>query len=136
MNSKLTFRSLTEKDYEILCDWWKWWKFNPLAKEALPENGTGGFMVEYGNTNVCAGFIYKTNSNICLIEWVISNYNVKDKIVRKEAIKLLINALTSEGRRLGFKVAFTWLINENLKTKMEDCGFVKTSQPIEMIKKL
>lgn len=136
MNPKLTFRPLKEEDYEILCDWWKWWKFVPIAKESLPDNGTGGFMVKHGDTNVCAGFIYKTNSNFCLVEWVISNYNVRDRVVRDKAIKLLINELTNEGKRLGFKVAFTWLINENLKAKMESCGFVKTSQPIEMIKKI
>ena len=134
MKSNLTFRPLIEEDYKVVCEWWEWWRWRPVAKESLPDNGTGGFMIQNGNINVCAGFLYTTNSNVCKIEWIISNYKVKDKQIRKEALEMLITTLVGKAKSLGFRIAFTYLLNENLKEKFGACGFTKSSTPIEMIK--
>lgn len=134
--SRLTFRPLQEEDYETICEWWKWWRWTPVSKEMLPNNGTGGVMIQDNGVDVCAGFLYTTNSSLCKIEWIISNYKVKNKKVRSQAIQLLIDTLSSTAKELGFKVAFTYLLNENLIKKYENCGFINSSKPIEMIKKL
>ena len=43
---KLNLLPLKEQDYEeILCGWWKTWRWTPPPKNFLPENGTGGYMV-------------------------------------------------------------------------------------------
>jgi hypothetical protein len=134
MDSKLSIRNLVEEDYEIICKWWKWWRFVPVAKESLPDNGTGGFMIECNGVNICAGFLYTTNSNLCKIEWIISNYEVRDKQIRKKSLEILINALTNKAKELGFKIAFTYLVNKKLKEKFKECGFIESNKPIEMIK--
>ena len=134
MENELTIRDLTEKDYDTICKWWKWWRFAPVAKESLPDNGTGGLMVEYNGINICTGFLYTTNSNLCKIEWIVSNYEVRNNKIRKECLEALINALTNRAKKLGFKIAFTYLVNKKLKEKLKECGFIESNKPIEMIK--
>ena len=62
-NNGFTCRKLKESDWETLVGWWKWWKWAIMPKDFLPENGTGGLIVEKNKTPIVAGFLYKTNSN-------------------------------------------------------------------------
>ena len=86
-------RTLTESDYEILSDWWKAWGWPVMAKDMLPDNGTGGIMVENKGKNIVAGFLYWSNSKLVWLDWIISNPDA-DKKIRKQAIEMLI--LTAE----------------------------------------
>ena len=86
-------RTLTESDYLILSDWWKAWSWPALAKDMLPDNGTGGIMVENKGENIVAGFLYWSNSKMVWLDWIISNPDA-DKKIRKQAIEMLI--LTAE----------------------------------------
>ena len=86
-------RTLTESDYEILSDWWKAWNWPVMAKDMLPDDGTGGIMIENEGENIVAGFLYWSNSKLVWLDWIISNPNA-DKKIRKQAIEMLI--LTAE----------------------------------------
>jgi hypothetical protein len=86
-------RTLTSSDYKILSDWWKAWDWPVMAKDMLPDNGTGGIMVEHKGENIVAGFLYWSNSKLVWLDWIISNPNA-DKKIRKQAIEMLI--LTAE----------------------------------------
>ena len=86
-------RTLNESDWETLSDWWKSWGWPVLPKDMLPDNGTGGIMVEHDNKNIVAGFLYWSNSKLVWLDWIISNPDAK-KDLRQEAIKKLI--LTAE----------------------------------------
>lgn len=131
-------RWLTTNDYSTLVDWWKFWRFFPPTQEVLPENGTCGIMITDDNDNeICAGFLYFTNSPIAWIEFIVSNYNVKDKNVRNQALLLLINELSSIAKDNGRNVIYSSLKNENLMNKYLESGFIKGGvNATEMIKKL
>ena len=86
-------RTLTGSNYEILSDWWKAWGWPVMAKDMLPDYGTGGIMVENKGENIVAGFLYWSNSKLVWLDWIISNPNA-DKKIRKQAIEMLI--LTAE----------------------------------------
>ena len=86
-------RTLTESDYLILSDWWKAWGWPVMVKDMLPDNGTGGIMVENKGENIVAGFLYWSNSKLVWLDWIISNPDA-DKKIRKQAIEMLI--LTAE----------------------------------------
>lgn len=58
-------RVLKEEDYTELISWWKFWRFPAPAQEMLPNNGTCGIMLSKEGINICAGFIYYTNSKMC-----------------------------------------------------------------------
>ena len=66
-------RTLTESDYEILSGWWKAWSWPVIGKDMLPDNGTGGIMVEHEGKNIVAGFLYWSNSKMVWLDWIISN---------------------------------------------------------------
>ena len=89
---KFNARKLTDNDYELLVSWWKWWRWTPIPKNFLPDNGTGGIMIEKDNIPVIAGFIYYTNSDAVVVEWIISNPEYKNKD-RKQAVEVLLNTI-------------------------------------------
>ncbi|WP_062057379.1 hypothetical protein [Aquimarina longa] len=130
-------RWLEQNDYDELCQWWKSWRWKAPNRELLPDNGKCGIMVSKNNVHICAGFIYLTNSKFAIIEYIISNFEVKDRKVRKQGLKLLIKSLNQIGANEGYTIAFTSLKNESLKNVYLETGYtIGTMNSIEMIKKL
>lgn len=72
----MEFRYIEQSDYEMLVDWWKFWKFPAPPIEMLPDSGV---IVNKNGVDICAGFIYFTNSKTCWIEFIVSNPNVRQK---------------------------------------------------------
>ncbi|WP_339877047.1 hypothetical protein [Olleya marilimosa] len=133
----LQIRPTTIKDYKELCDWWQWHRF-PKPPVELLDYLKYGLMVHSADQNICAGFLYFTNARqFGLLEYVVSTYKVKDKIVRKEALKVLILGLQKVAKNNGVEVLFSSLRNEPLIKTYQDCGFVIGSKnTTEMICKL
>ena len=103
----MNIRKLTEADYEALEKWWKAWDWPPIEKDFLPENGTGGLMVQSKDgTPIVAGFLYMTNSKAVLLEWIISNPDYKDKN-RKQAVEVLLNTIEEVCKKQGKKYMFS-----------------------------
>ena len=87
-------RPLKDEDYDtILVDWWKDWNWDAPLRDFLPDNGKGGLIVYDGETPVCAGFVYLTNSKVAWVDWIISNKNYRKKPDRGQAIGLLIETV-------------------------------------------
>lgn len=127
----LKVRYLAETDYDVLCGWWKAFRFPAPPRDFLPENGLGGLMVEIDGVPVVAGFIYFTNSAVAWSEFIISNFEYKDKEGRKEAIKILIIELTELARRKGSKYIYTVVKNQNLKKSYSEVGFSNGSIKVD-----
>jgi hypothetical protein len=131
----MEIRLLIDNDYDTLLGWWKWFRFAPPPKNALPNNGTCGIMVSKSGINVCAGFLYLTNSSMCWMEYIVSNPEVKSKSTREECISLLINSLSDFANEQGYSIIYTSVKNQNLIKKYLNCGFIKGSEDCtEMIK--
>jgi len=123
-------RYLNENDYDLLCQWWKAWRWTAPPRDFLPENGMGGLMVEKKGIPVVAGFVYFTNSAIAWSEFIVSNFEYKDKD-RKEAIKILIFELSELAKRKGSKYIYTVVKNQNLKKTYEEMGYSNGSQKVD-----
>jgi len=123
---KLKLRRLEESDYDTLVTWWKDWKWEAPPRDFLPENGTGGFMVSNNDSDICAGFIYLTNSKIAWIEFIISDKQYKEED-RNEAIQFLINSLSSVAEETGAKYGYAILKNKSLMKYYEEANFTVTS---------
>jgi hypothetical protein len=134
---EFTIRTLTEKDYvQTLTKWWNDWNWSAPPIEALPSNGEGGFMVSKGGQDICAGFLYFTNSSLAWLEFIVSNKEYKDKD-RAEAILFLIDNLCLAAKENGYKAIWTCVKHPNLIKKYEASGFTKTDlNATEMIKQL
>jgi len=133
---KFNVRKLTEQDYSMLVDWWKWWRWSPPSKNLLPNNGTGGIIIEKNNIPVVAGFLYFTNSEMVLLEWIVSNPKYKESD-RKDAIEMLINVSEQVCRKENKKYMFTIGRSKHLRETHEKLGWsVDTKSSYEIIKNL
>lgn len=124
----LQHRQLTEEDYYVfLMKWWEDNRFPPPPLDFLPNNGKDGIVVFDADTNqkICAGFVYITNSEVAWIEFVVSNFEVKDRDLRKQAIEYLIKELAVTS---GKKYLFSSIKNPSLIKHFTNSGFVVGTQ--------
>jgi hypothetical protein len=129
-------RMLTDDDFPKLIEYWKFWRFPAPKKEYLPDEGRGGIMVHKDGINICAGYLFFTNSKIAWLEFIVSNHEYKEND-RKEAICFLINELTHIAKSKGFKIVFTSIKNQNLINRFKECGYsVGTENTTELLIKL
>ena len=128
-------RQLTEGDYPTLLKWWSDNRFPAPGQHALPLNGTGGLMVSIDDRDICAGFIYDTNSSLAWLEFVVMDFHFKDRKLREQAKIYLIERLCEVLPNK--KAVFTSVKNDGLIDSLIDSGFVLTSKnTVEMIKPL
>ena len=132
----LYIRPLVATDYDIiLLQWWSDWRWTAPSRDFLPDNGTGGYMVYDGETPVCAGFMYETNSKAIWCDWVISNIKYKDRTKRKEALSLLIKTISEQARMLNKKYVYALIKNKPLINVYKKQGFMEgASYSHELIK--
>jgi RimJ/RimL family protein N-acetyltransferase len=135
---ELNIRKLEENDYEnILVNWWNDYNWTPPFKNFLPDNGTGGFIVYSKDIPICAGFIYKTNSKVAWVDWIISDKNYEDKKIKAEALKYLITTMSSICKELGYIYAYALIKHKGLTKLYEKLGYIKADQYTqELIKQL
>ena len=131
---ELSIRELNELDYDnTLYQWWVDWGWNPLPKDFLPKNGTGGWMVMDGEIPVCAGFLYETNSGMSICDPILSNKEYKD---RGDALRLLIAKIHRESVHRGYRFCYAMINNKSLIAIYKEFGYVKGDDYRgEMIKK-
>lgn len=127
-------RTLTESDYEILTDWWKAWGWPVIVRDMLPDNGTGGIMIESEGENVVAGFLYWSNSKMVWLDWIISNPKT-NRDIRQEAIKKLILTAESMTKEAGSKFMMSISRSNSLLKIHKELGWTIDPDPShEMIK--
>ena len=133
MNSRL----LKDEDWEILCKWWEAWpKWVNPPKSFLPDNGKGGLMVEKDGRPIVAGFIYLTNSDACLLEWIVSDPEYREED-RKEALELLITSAEQTCKDLGKVHMFSIGRNKYLIETHKKLGWTVDKDPsYEIIKNI
>jgi len=110
------------KHYEEIRRWWQGWKWEPVPLESLPENGViiPGFAV---------GFLYKTDSNIAWLEWIVANPEA-DKSQRRQAVEIVIEYLTGKAKELGFKRVFTTTVHPTLKRMFGQRKYIQTDDKV------
>jgi len=135
---ELYIRELNETDYdEILVGWWKQWGWEAPQRDFLPNDGKGGIIIYDDETPICAGFMYLTNSKVAWVDWIISNKEYTKKPQRKDAIKLLVSALTDICKKTGSKYVYALIKHTSLIETYEKLGYIKGDiYNSEMIKKL
>ncbi len=133
----MKFRYLETSDYPMLCKWWSDNRFPIPPQEFLPRNGTDGILITKDGVPLCAGFIYETSSPVLAwIEYIVANFDVKDKVLRKESQNFLIETLIEICRQMGKKYIYTNVKHESLINTLRNCGFIVDNgrSTTEMIK--
>ena len=133
---QLNIRQLNTKDYSTLKKWWdKWKEWTAPSQEFLPDNGTGGFIVEKGNEPIVAGFVYLTNSKAALLEWIVSDPEYREAD-RKQALELLINECEQVVKLGGYKYMFSIGRNKNLMSTHKKLGWNVDENPSHELVKI
>jgi len=134
---QLNIRRLQESDWKILPTWWeKWNGWKTPDREALPDNGLCGLMVEKGERKILAGFMYTTNSKGAWVEYIISDPEYREND-RQEALELFINAAENILKAQGFKYVLFVGKHKNLINTFEKSGwFVDKTPSYELMKKI
>ena len=136
---ELSIRKIEESDWETLVNMWKmWpeWKKAIPTKELLPENGTGGFIVEKNNVAIVAGFMYTTNSKVAWTEWVVSNKDYREDD-RKDALKLLLNGIEHVAKASGYNIILSIARNNGLINTFKELKYTVDDKPsFEVAKKI
>jgi hypothetical protein len=134
---ELIIRKLTEKDWDTLVNMWKMWPDWAKAiptKELLPENGTGGYIVEKDGIPIVASFLYTTNSKVGWIEWTVSNKEYREDD-RKEALELLISGIEHVARNSGCEIILSIGRSKGLMDTHKKLGYNVDKNPSYEISK-
>lgn len=133
----MDIRTAKHSDYKTLVEWWSFWRFPAPSQGSLPhynEDSFNGVIVSKDNKDIASGFLYETNSNMCWIEFIVTNPKTTSE-ERNEGVLKVLEELSSVAKRLGFSIVFSSIKNQNLINKYIDCGFIEgTKGTTELIK--
>lgn len=133
---KLKARTLLKQDYNMLEKWWLGWGWPVVSKDILPDNGTGGVMIEHEGKPIVAGFIYWSNSGMCWFDWVISDPK-GNKRARPFAVKFLIETVEKMVKDAGKKCIMSISRSNSLLKIHKKLGWTIDKTPShEMIKRI
>ena len=129
---KFNLRTVSEEDYDnVLLKWWKNWGWEAPPKDFLPETG---LIVSKGNIDICAGFLYLTNSKVGLTEFVVSNKEYRDSY-RGEALDFLLDCILELADKNGCKYAHVILKNKSLLRRYKRAGYIESDKNVlELVK--
>lgn len=106
--NNVIFRSFTEGDYEMACQWWEWWwkGESGIEREILPDD-KNCYVIEHDGTPVVVGFLFVCeNAPMGYLTWIVSNPNYRGPN-RKKLLRLFILNAEHEASQLGVKFMFT-----------------------------
>lgn len=119
---KLVVRGFTpEKDYAMIQ---KWWEGHHSLAPKLDHLGKNGKIIDYVNIPICAGFLYNTDSSICIFEFVICD-PTREKEIRDEAIDRLIEVAKDWAKENRYKLLYCPSNRNKFISRLETAGFIE-----------
>ncbi len=119
----MEIREFRDRDYSTVVKWWnKWSEWEPLPINSLPDSG---WIISHYGKNLVDGFLYRTDSKMCHMEWIIGDPDA-DKIQRHDATKELIAYILVRAKKMGFTRVFSSINHKGLMKIYENLGMIKT----------
>ena len=133
----MDIRIAKHTDYEMLKEWWGFWRFPAPSIKSLPQYDLGcfnGVIASEEGKDLACGFMYITNSDMVWIEFIVTNPKTTAE-ERNNAILSVLDELSFSAKALGYSIAFSSIKNENLINKYIEDGFsIGTRGTTELIK--
>lgn len=104
-----------QKHYEEVQKWFSSWDWPMIPIDSIPENGV---IIE----GVCAGFLYLTDSNIAIFDFIVSNREVKDEY-RDKCLDLLVDKAIERAKTLGRDTLLTYTNLKALEDRLTRHGY-------------
>lgn len=128
LSTELNF-DVTEVDgyFDVIKQWWLLRDMPYPDINFLPPTSV---LIWYGDLPLCAGFLFKTDANIAIINHVVSNPSIPGikKWVRSEAINFLLEELIERAKVDGFQLLTASSNVHRLNKRYEDLGFEKSDE--------
>jgi len=113
-------RFIIDEHYAMLQGWWKGHGSFAPKIEHLPETG---ILVNIDGKPVTAGFLYKTDSKICIFEFMVSDPEAtREK--RDKALEFLIESVKEWSSKSGYTMIYTSTGIGRFVKRLKDNGFV------------
>lgn len=122
-----------DKHYAAVAKWWteQGWPVLPLTH----LSGTG-VVVSNNGAPVAATWIYKTDSAICWIEWIVASPEIRHEL-RSNVLSVLLSSATMLAKSMGFQSIFTSTNKHSLESRLTSHGFKATDRGVtQMIQDL
>lgn len=114
-------------DYGTVAAWWTAHKWPVLPKIALPP--TGFVVVDADDKMFCAGWLYKTDSPISALEWIVADPLATPE-ERDSALDVLIEALIAKAHEFKKPMIFTSVVHPKLLDRLLKHGFIVTDSQV------
>lgn len=108
-----------DKDYDIVRSWYEKQGLEIPDRYQYPPTG---IMVEKAGVPVCCGWIYQTDSVVCVFTFPIADIEA-DKETRNAALYHLIESAKFTAKKLGFQNIFCPINNKVFLARLKKAGF-------------
>lgn len=115
-------------DYNDVKGWFEHFSSRGIGCPSRDMLSLKGLIVENNNQKICAGWLYTTNSNIAMIEFVIANYEAPREI-RKQSLKKLLTALEAKAINSGYEILLVLTSNLRFSESLESNGYTRGKVP-------
>lgn len=107
------------RDYETICAWWERWKWPALPPQFLSSNG---FVAEVNGVPLAATFLYVTDADFCLMEFLVVNPDAS-RNDRMKGVDMVVEGAQNLCREKKYAAMFTTTNHPFLKKKLPELGF-------------
>lgn len=115
-----------DNDYSDICSWWEQYKYPNIPKDML---STTGFIVESDNKKLLAGWVYHTNSNVGMLEFVVGNPEFKGEI-RDKAFEVFFDVVFKYTELSSIKNIISTTSHNTMPNRFEKVGFIKVNDNV------
>src|SRR5262245_1369230 len=125
-------RPIDEEIYQTISQWWQARQWPTIPRSSLPKSGFMGFI---DGKPILAAYLYATDSDIGLFEWVISAPDSKPE-ERDAAFQAVAESIFEKAKEKGLRALFSYTSQPNLSKRFLRVGFIKTDDNISNFLKM
>tara|TARA_R110002012_G_scaffold141675_1_gene299480 strand:+ start:666 stop:1130 length:465 start_codon:yes stop_codon:yes gene_type:complete len=136
----ISFRSFKKGDYEVCCEWWKWWwgsfGAEPIRRGFLPKDERC-YVIEKNGIPIACTFLI-LSYDIPAVAWttyLVSNPSYREKD-RRKIIETLVKNVEIEAEKYGVLQLFTVCGSNHMSDIHRDLGWSMSPAKHEAFKYL
>lgn len=110
-----------DKDLNIIAKWWKDFDGTEINSRVFSDTGV---MVSVDEENICAGWLFETNSECCMIGWFVANQEA-DKNLIDEGLRFLTKRIETLARKRGYGIIMTYSENKSMIKRLTSLDYME-----------
>lgn len=122
-----------EEDFKEFTKWWEFWRWKDrVDPQVFPDIG---FVIEKDGLNLCAGWLYVTNSLVAFLGFIVANPYAPRKDV-DEGLDFLIECLSQRALKEGKRLVMTTVNSPSLAKRLGKLGYVESGANLKQFIRL